>query len=442
MSELSVALDELYAQIISDTVLVQNLASVRELIKDSQEEIAEAFMTQWVQDPNVKTMLDKSENPLNTKRITPLFMAKYSNAESREWIDVMVDRVEPIHKADVHFPSCVAALTAAQQKTSELIVRISTEKGINAFPMLQAVSKISMIELGVVSLAFAVSMGKETMMGRKQQLQSYKEDIDGSILTSASRSHQLRSSVDKARNSAQEMLNQASEVASAAEQSAIAMREAAQTAGSLIEVIDDTRQEVDQSANLTNEARSHAENAVQVSQGLKESSAEIESILGMIREIAGQTNLLALNATIEAARAGDAGRGFAVVAQEVKSLANQTAAATDDIGAKIAAIQSASNETMAATNSIFDSVGTVHASAQRIREAMDRQSVSVTTITSAVDETALAADTMASTISSISHGTEDIVGEIAHLSEGVDLTEKQMSELKASSENFIGRLIA
>ena len=112
---------------------------------------------------------------------------------------------------------------------------------------------------------------------------------------------------------------------------------------------------------------SQAEQAVKVSQALSGHVEAIESILGLIRDIAGQTNLLALNATIEAARAGDAGRGFAVVAQEVKSLAAQTARATDDITNKITAIQQATRQTVEANGSISATVEEVQTSADRIR---------------------------------------------------------------------------
>ena len=81
--------------------------------------------------------------------------------------------------------------------------------------------------------------------------------------------------------------------------------------------------------------------------------------MDLINDIASQTNLLALNATIEAARAGEAGKGFAVVATEVKSLADQTAQATDDIGAQIAAIQSATSEAVTAIASISGTIKTV-----------------------------------------------------------------------------------
>ena len=188
------------------------------------------------------------------------------------------------------------------------------------------------------------------------------------------------------------MLGKTSEVAAAAEQSAVAMREAAQTAAGLIRAIEDARTEVEVAAGVATRAGDQADQAVGVSQALSGHVEAIESILGLIRDIAGQTNLLALNATIEAACAGDAGRGFAVVAQEVKSLAAQTARATDDITNKITAIQQATKQTVEANGSISATVEEVEASANRIRAAMEIQAQTVTMITAAVDETALAAD--------------------------------------------------
>src|SRR3546814_18344304 len=113
------------------------------------------------------------------------------------------------------------------------------------------------------------------------------------------------------------------------------MREAAQTAAGLIQAIEDARNEVEVAAGIATRAGSQASEAVNVSQALSTHVEAIESILSLIRDIAGQTNLLALNAPIEAARAGDAGRGFAVVAQGVKSLASPTPRAPDDHSAKI-----------------------------------------------------------------------------------------------------------
>ena len=243
-------------------------------------------------------------------------------------------------------------------------------------------------------------------------------------------------------SSARGMLGKTSEVAAAAEQSAVAMREAAQTAAGLIRAIEDARSEVEVAAGVALRAGDQASEAVKVSQALSAHVEAIESILSLIRDIAGQTNLLALNATIEAARAGEAGRGFAVVAQEVKSLASQTARATDDITAKITAIQQATRQTVDANGSIQGTVEEVQTSADRIRQAMELQAQTVTMITAAVDETALAADSMSSTIAAIRSDTENVAKDIDEVEHGFGRFSEQIANFTTTTKSFVSGIAA
>jgi methyl-accepting chemotaxis protein len=125
---------------------------------------------------------------------------------------------------------------------------------------------------------------------------------------------------------------------------------------------------------------------------LGETATRIGEVVGLIQSIAAQTNLLALNATIEAARAGEAGRGFAVVAQEVKSLAAQTAHATEEIAQKIGAIQEASTDATKAIDTISTVIRDLSGIATSVAAAVEEQNVAVVSITDNVARAAAAAE--------------------------------------------------
>ena len=141
-----------------------------------------------------------------------------------------------------------------------------------------------------------------------------------------------------------------------------------------------------ESADIAGVATQQVGHANQTMLGLQEQAKRIEGIVKLIRAIAGQTNLLALNATIEAARAGEVGRGFAVVAAEVKTLAKQTAQATEDIAALVAAIQAATTQSVLAMREVGSSVATITERAAAIAASVVEQETAGSEISQAINQ--------------------------------------------------------
>ncbi|NVN85353.1 MAG: HAMP domain-containing protein [Rhodopseudomonas sp.] len=192
---------------------------------------------------------------------------------------------------------------------------------------------------------------------------------------------QLQSSANSMQTTAQSMAATADRssalvgtVASAAEETSVNVQTVASGTEELSASIAEIGRQVVNSAEIAGKAVTEAGVTDATMQGLAENAAQISAVIDLIQSIASQTNLLALNATIEAARAGDAGRGFAVVASEVKSLANQTAKATEEIRSQIADMQSVTTSAVGAIRNIGQTIGEINAVTTAITTAVEQQS--------------------------------------------------------------------
>jgi methyl-accepting chemotaxis protein len=366
----------------------------------------------------------------------------YTSPVDGDWIQSIAEYGRRIYREKTSVPAYIAK----RDKLISAIIGRFFDKFADERETLQqcvtSLQRLTSYETDIILAQVALLEANEAADARGKQDGELEGRLAELVRLTGDQSGQLTDRTRSTATAARGMLGKTSEVAAAAEQSAVAMREAAQTAAGLIRAIEDARTEVEVAAGVATKAGDQAEQAVKVSQALSAHVEAIESILGLIRDIAGQTNLLALNATIEAARAGDAGRGFAVVAQEVKSLAAQTARATDDITNKITAIQQATKQTVEANGSISTTVEEVEASANRIRAAMELQAQTVTMITAAVDETALAADSMSSTIAAIRSDTEQVAKDIDQVEQGFGKFSDQIADFTRKTKDFVAHLAA
>jgi methyl-accepting chemotaxis protein len=206
--------------------------------------------------------------------------------------------------------------------------------------------------------------------------------------------------------------------------------------------INDISQQAAHAAGIASRAVGQARDTDSTVQGLAKSAGRIGEVVGLINTIAAQTNLLALNATIEAARAGEAGRGFAVVASEVKSLASQTAKATEEISEQISDIQKVAGEAIDAIKGIGSIIGEVNEVATAIAAAVQEQGAATQEITRSTQYAAQGTKNVSENIMGVKADADKSAAAADDVKHASQTLETQSQQLGNQVTQFLGKIRA
>jgi methyl-accepting chemotaxis protein len=256
----------------------------------------------------------------------------------------------------------------------------------------------------------------EQAEARARMARDLEAGVLGVVGDLAGAARRLEQDAGSMQNAAEQTSRQSAAVATASDQASGNVQSVAGATEEVTSSIQEISQQVVRSTKATATAIGQAKNATSVVQSLVEDVRRIGDVVKLISDIAGQTNLLALNATIEAARAGEAGKGFAVVASEVKTLASQTARATEEIIARISAVQGATQGVAQAIEGVAGTIDHLNEVAAAIAAAVEEQGATTAEIARNIQQVAQGTRAVSSTITDVgasAQRTGEVSGQIS-----------------------------
>ncbi len=265
----------------------------------------------------------------------------------------------------------------------------------------------------------------------------FEAKVSGLVGTLSSAATEMEATAGSMSAAARQTDQQSFAVAAASEQASTNVQTVAAATEQLTASIREIGNRAAQSQAITTRAVADARRTDETVRLMAGCAQRIGEVVGLIQAISSQTNLLALNATIEAARAGDAGKGFAVVAHEVKTLASQTAQATDDIAAQIAQVQTVTRDAVEAIRDIAGVIGEVNEIATAIAAAVEEQGAATQEITRNVHQAAVGTQEVASNIAGVQQAANDTGAAATHVLSAAQELSQQAERLTGEVGDFL-----
>jgi len=279
---------------------------------------------------------------------------------------------------------------------------------------------------------------------RHARMESYITEFDDQVREAlralSGASTELHATAQSMSTNARETTRQASAVAATADETSNNVQTVAAATEELHSSISEISRQVSQSAAIAGQAVSEADRTNGTIEGLALTAQRIGDVISLIQDIASQTNLLALNATIEAARAGEAGKGFAVVAGEVKTLASQTARATEEISTQVNAIQSETGLAVSAIKGIGGTIRQMNEITTVIAAAVEQQGAATQDIALNIQEVARGTTEMSSNITNVNQAADETGAAANQVLAAADALGRQAEDLRRNVSSFFERM--
>jgi len=260
-----------------------------------------------------------------------------------------------------------------------------------------------------------MAAGVEEISANANTVASASEQISANLHTVGAAVEQMSSNMKTIATTSDRMTGAVNSVATAIEEMSVSLNEVSRNSG--------------QAATVASKAADSANSTAVIVDKLGRSAQEIGKVVDMIKGIAAQTNLLALNATIEAASAGEAGKGFAVVANEVKELAKQTAAATEDIRAQVEGMQDNTQHAVKAIDEIVRIINEINQISGTIAAAVEEQTATTNEISKSVGEAARGANDVTRNVNQAAAGANEISRNVQEAVKGVSDIARNVTQL-------------